>query len=1175
MAGNALLNLLINLPPELYEKIVDLSSSSQFLTNKVELEVLIGDNVDNVRQAVDNIGGTFENLGYGYGIITLPVDKIKDISKVRGIYYLELPQVLFTSSLDSNRAVCVPEVWQVDKLTGAGVLIGFIDTGIDYTLPAFRTEKGGTRIEYLYDLSQQGKVWNKKQIDEALLSSDPYAIVNFSDSTGHGTHVAGIACAGGNINRENYGVAYDSSIAMVKITGAEGINFSLSTQILRGIRFLIDRSRELNIPLVINLSWSSNDGAHNGSSILEQYINTVSSVERLSFVVSAGNEGDKAHHVGGDLKDVINIGMNVSSGENGVIMQFYKPLLADVSVEVINPSGNSSGIVKIQQGYKNITVGGDRFLYYYTGPKPFNINGEIIITLVSPSGPLTSGQWNIRLTTEGPDRGRFDIWMPTAERLNPSTRFLQPDVFNTLGIPATVENVISVGSYNYLTNTISTFSGRGIYGNGFIKPDVIAPGENITSFLPGGNTGPKSGTSMAAPHVSGICALIMQWGIVQGSDPFLYGDRLRYYLLRGAKRIRREESYPNPTWGYGVVCAKDAVDMAKLSVGGRSMDIEKYDILTRAEKEKYKINQVKSFRQVSPGVNYLDPTYANYVIEYDGDIVGATEATGFASAFILDENYAVLSVKRGREEELTARVKEIVFIDPGRIYTLCQVSPLESANILQFHKNPYLTLTGQGVLLGILDTGIDYMNLEFMFEDDTSKILRLWDQSISMGKSPQNIPFGSEYTRDDINKAIKSARSGGDPYAIVPSKDINGHGTHMCGLMGAKGRNPILVGAAPDSRFIVVKLKSIQPEVSEDYGVEDTTVAKYNDTDIILALKYIYNVAKELNTPISILVPVGSNLGGHDGTTILEKYIDQLTKIRGIVISIPTGNEGFSDTHTEGKFDKTGDIKIIELSVAPEENELMFEIWCNKPDKISLGVVSPSGEVIEKIPARRGEVEQVNFVYEKSILYVKYFIPEEATGDELIRVRITNIREGIWQFRLYGDLVVDGRYNSWIPQRDLIKEGTRFLNPNQFITLTLPSTAAGAITVGYYNQNNNTAVAQSGRGYTRDGRIKPEISAGGINALTTAVGGGTTTVSGSSVAAAVTAGASALLLQWGIVDGNDPTLYSQKLKTYLIRGANKREGEVYPNPQWGYGTLNLEGVFNNIRVKTSIDKDID
>nr|WP_272507447.1 S8 family peptidase [Clostridium aestuarii] len=247
------------------------------------------------------------------------------------------------------------------------------------------------------------------------------------------------------------------------------------------------------------------------------------------------------------------------------------------------------------------------------------------------------------------------------------------------------------------------------------------------------------------------------------------------------------------------------------------------------------------------------------------------------------------------------------------------------------------------------------------------------------------------------------------------------------------------------------------------------------------------------------------------------------------------------------------------------QRNLNFEIWCSKPDKVSIGIISPSGEVIDKIPAKLGEEEIIKLVFEGSIIIIRYFLPEEITGDELIKISITNIRGGIWKFKLIGDFIVDGRYDAWIPQRQLLKEGTKFLAPSQNITLTIPSTSKGAISCAYYNQSTDAVVSRSGRGFTRDKRIKPDIAAGGVNVLTTAVGGGTTIVSGSSASAAVTAGAVALILQWGIVDGNDPTLYSTKVKTYLIRGARQRKGDMYPNRNWGYGLLDLEGVFKEIR----------
>ncbi|MDU1854631.1 MAG: S8 family serine peptidase, partial [Clostridium baratii] len=240
--------------------------------NTIEVSILTGDNVDNISQIVDNLGGTYEDLGYGYGIANIPVDKLRDLANVDSIRYIELPKSLYTSDSGSNRAACVQRAQNSFELLGEGMLIGFIDTGIDYTHPAFRLDDGTTRIEYIYDLSLNGAVYNKTQINEALRSNDPFSIVPSNDIIEHGTHVAGIACAGGAIPTSDYGVAPKSSIIMVKSTRGR---FALSTQVMRGLKFLVDKGKELNMPLVVNLSLSTNDGAHNGSSLLEKYISTV------------------------------------------------------------------------------------------------------------------------------------------------------------------------------------------------------------------------------------------------------------------------------------------------------------------------------------------------------------------------------------------------------------------------------------------------------------------------------------------------------------------------------------------------------------------------------------------------------------------------------------------------------------------------------------------------------------------------------------------------------------------------------------------------------------------------------------------------------------------------------------------------------------------------------------
>ena len=938
---------------------------------------------------------------------------------------------------------------------------------------------------------------------------------------------------------------------MVKITPRGNINYAKDTLIMRGIKFLVEKSKEINKPLVINLSFSTNDGSHTGSSLFEQYINTVCRLEPISFVVAAGNEGDRAHHVGGIIKEQQSIPINVAQGERGLILQIYKNILNNFIIELENPSSNSSGNIVLDEGYKEVSVGNDNVYIYNTGPKPYNMNGEIIISIVPGENFILSGVWRLNIICRGEYKKNYDIWMPISESLNPNTKFLQPDIYNTLGIPATVENVIAVGSYNYLNNNISSFSGRGgLYDNEYTKPDLVAPGEEIYSTIPRRGFDTKSGTSMAAPQVSGICALFMQWAIVQGKDPFLYGDRLKSYLLKGARRNRPNLNYPNEIWGYGEVCAGDAFNI--LSVGG----------LTRK-------NMIEKMRQNK------NVEYNRYLIEYDGDIADKMKTINYASTFILDEDYAVLTVEEGREDELQRNVPQIVYIERNYIFTLTDIDPKETSHINEFHEYPYLNLTGRGVLVGILDTGINYLNTEFINEDNTTRIERMWDQTDNKGPNPKSIPYGTEYLRSDINKAIKANIDKQNPYDIVSLKDDIGHGTKMAGVIGAKGKNLEVKGAAPDCEFVVVKLSPInEEEMLEQLGHNFIKQPLYDTVSITTAVKYLYNVGRELNRPMVIYIPLGSNGGPHDGNTILERYIDNISKIRGLVAVTGTGNQGESGIHISGTLEQTGDIKTVELKVGPLEKDLTFSIWCKKPDKVSVGITSPSGESIEKVPAKIKEKEEIDLVFEGSKVFVEYYLPEELTGDELIIIRIENIRQGIWRFNLIADLVVNGRYDAWLPQYPIIDEQTQFLNSTPYTTLQMPSSSNNILSTSFYNQNNNSILGQSSRGYTRDGKIAPNVTTGGLNIKTIDNNGRVVTVSGSSAASAIYAGACALMFQWGIVDGNDPTLYAVKLKTYFIRGATRRKSDSYPNPEWGYGILNLRGVFENVRGESSNKRNV-
>lgn len=1150
------LGILKNMPTSILSK---LNISHSFLAtnndSEIEVSIISGASPSEISKIVENLNGKYVDLGYGYGIAEIPIENLVVLATSPEIQYIELPKSLYADDYESNRASCITQL-NLSEFNGKGVLIGFIDTGIDYTHPAFRNPDGTTRIEYIYDLDEGGKVYTKEQINEALKSSDPYSIVNSTDITGHGTHVVGIACAGGKIDKQYYGVAPESSIAMVKVARSR---FALSTQIMKGIKFLIDKGKELNMPLAINMSLSTNDGAHNGSSLLEQYISTVSATERVTIVIAAGNEGEAAHHVGGTLEEVNDVYFNISSDESIVVINLYKSILPQLSIELISPYGIGTGEILVKEGVNEGTIGNSRYSIYLTGPKPFDVSGEIGIILTGINGFVSSGQWKITLRKLNKYDGNFDMWLPISEGLNVNTKFLEPVVYKTLGIPATVKNVISVGSYNYLVDIISPFSGRGEKYNGqYIKPDIVAPGEGIYSAIPNRGFDKKTGTSMATPQVTGAAALMMQWGIVNGNDPYLYGERVKYFLILGSKKTRQDIEYPDAGWGYGELCLRESINLVSQTLGlglrnKESKVILMDDYLKRADE----INV--DYNSDSKDKIFLLAEVSNQ--EVLKNLLKIQDIEGV----MISSNFAVIITPADKVDEVKKLAIRIVNIEVSTILTLNDISPVEASGAPVFNTNPYLRLNGRDVLVGVIDTGIDYLNKEFQMEDDTTRIVRLWDQTIQGDKYIYGLKYGVEYTEDQINQAISLQTSGGDSYSIVPSKDEIGHGTKVSGIIGGRGINPDLKGVAPDCKFVIVKLSRTTKVELDAALIDKMDVPSYSPWSVLLGIRYVVSVARELNKPLVLFIPMGSNMGSHTGNGIDESIIDNYSTEAETVIVVPVGNQGNTDTHTEGIIEKAGDIKDIEIRIGERQKNLPITIWINKPNRVKLSIISPTGEIIDNMEAKNTNNRRIKFLYEKTEMIVNFNSPELSTGDTLIFIRAYNLRPGIWKFRLTGEYIVEGNYYAWIPQRELIDDETKFLNPVEYTTITLPSTSNNAISVGYYNQNNNSIVSESSNGYTRYGSIKPDIVAGGSNALVTIPGGATSVMSGSSVAGAVVAGCCALILQWAVTDGNYPGIYSSQIKTYIISGAKTRPGDIYPNRQWGYGMFDLQGVFDWIQ----------
>ncbi|NFO76177.1 peptidase S8 and S53 subtilisin kexin sedolisin, partial [Clostridium botulinum] len=533
---------------------------------------------------------------------------------------------------------------------------------------------------------------------------------------------------------------------------------------------------------------------------------------------------------------------------------------------------------------------------------------------------------------------------------------------------------------------------------------------------------------------------------------------------------------------------------------------------------------------------------------------------------ILTNTIGVISLPYEYLDQVLIDVPSIKFIDFRSMSVLQDISPNSIDQILAIKKNPYLNLTGKGVLVGIVDTGIDYLNNEFIREDGTSRVAAIWDQTIQDIKD-ESVYLGNIYSNEEINKAINAYEGNEDPYAIVPSKDEIGHGTEMAGIIGARGYNGDFQGVANDCEFVIVKLlESLNfQKILQSNNVKYTPV--YNSSEIVAGIEYLKNFSVKMNKPMVIYLGVGTTEGSHDGNNLISKYLTSIASVRGIALVAGVGNEGAAEGHASGVIKNIGEIDTMELNIPREMRNFSFQIWVKRPNKMSLNVISPTGEESSFIQAKRNKREEINFVFSNTKLKINYYMPEDFSGHEVIQVIFKDINPGIWKFALRGDYISDGEYNAWLQPVITLPENIKFLEPDPFSTLTIPSTARKVVTVAYHGLVNESLIATSGKGFNTNGLINPDISTVGINILTTKALGETTLVSGSSAATAVIAGGCALLLQWGIIDGNDTTMYSTKIRSYLIYGAYRKPELTYPNRESGYGSFDLLGTFNVISRK--------
>lgn len=554
----------------------------------------------------------------------------------------------------------------------------------------------------------------------------------------------------------------------------------------------------------------------------------------------------------------------------------------------------------------------------------------------------------------------------------------------------------------------------------------------------------------------------------------------------------------------------------------------------------------------------MSEDYADLLLSY-GSFLNL-EDLGFCFS-IIGGNNAVIHVPL---EELPPNYTHLLgySVNPS-CYGLMDIPSVEASGVYTLRSLPAVNLRGQSVLIGIVDTGIDYTHSAFLHADRTSRIISIWDQVIQEGNPPEGFNYGTEYVQEQINNALQTE----NPLSYVPSVDDNGHGTFLSGIAaGNTNLSENFSGVAPDSELVVVKLKPAKAYLKEYFRIPGEEVV-YQENDIMLALSYLISVSRSLQRPISICIGVGTSQGAHDQYGILTTYMTNVANLGGVAISVAAGNEGNAMHHYYGE-NINDEYDTVELRVGPNEYGFSMELWGNAPNTFSIDILSPTGEYIPRIPARIGESREIRFIFEETIINIDYYLIESQTGDQLIHMRFLHPTEGLWRFRVYarGDLELS--YHIWLPISNFISESTFFTEPESTVTITAPGNTSGAMTVTAYDITNNSLYPRSSRGFSRRGTINPDFAAPGVNLIGPIPNNSYGSMSGTSVAAAHNTGLSALLLEWGVSLGNITTLASIEIKNLLIRGATRSPTEIYPNTNWGYGIVNLYNTFVNIRGDT-------
>lgn len=560
--------------------------------------------------------------------------------------------------------------------------------------------------------------------------------------------------------------------------------------------------------------------------------------------------------------------------------------------------------------------------------------------------------------------------------------------------------------------------------------------------------------------------------------------------------------------------------------------------------------------------------YSDLVINlYEGSNANADVFEGGCVNTILNQ-LAIFHQTRGRE--YLTNLERIPYVSIPKLFGLMDSTNMEAIGVKQVQNPEYLGLNGSGVIVGIVDTGIDYTNMLFRNLDGTSRIGVIWDQSIAGNKQevrldmeqiPQTI-YGTAFSKEQIDQALASDT----PYEFVSTRDENGHGSFMAGI--AAGGNDLerdFTGIATDAELAIVKLKEAKPYLREYFQIR-MDLPSYSETDIIYAIDYLLRYARMKQKPLSLFLGVGSSNGGHKGLTYLERYLNVVLQNVGFMVSVPAGNEGVARLHYRGMIAPGETVENVELNVEEGQRGIVMELWGDAPTTFAIGIVSPRGERIEQIAPRFGKEESLTLPLSGTTVYVAYQIAEAYSGDELIFVRLINPTPGIWNFMVYADEGRQRTYDIWMPLRQFLQPDTYFLRADPENTITNPGNTQLVMTMTAYNHINGGVYAEASRGYNGFNQVKPELAAPGVNIAGPGLRGNYVTKSGTSVAAAHSTGMLAQFLQWDLERYREGMFFSGQIQSFFRKSAVREIDLQYPNPIWGYGIMNIERVFEDFQV---------